>query len=309
MKRNVNWVLIILGPTATGKSKIAIEVAKKLKGEIVSADSRQIYKYMSIGTAKPTVEEISDIPYHLINIALPDEVFSAAQWSRLAREKIKDILGRKKFPIVCGGSGLYIRALTEGFFEGPGADENIRERLKKEAKEKGLETLFQCLLKIDPHTAIKISPTDEIRIVRALEIYELTGKPKSVLEKEGVYPEREFEFLKVGINMERAKLYERINQRVNEMLKRGLMEEVKKLKEMSYTPDLVSLDIFGYKDLFQYLEGKVDLTKAIDNFKRKTRNYAKRQLTWFRKEKDIVWVDGEDCKEAVEKVVNLVGEK
>ncbi|MCJ7508647.1 MAG: tRNA (adenosine(37)-N6)-dimethylallyltransferase MiaA [candidate division Zixibacteria bacterium] len=287
-------VLIILGPTAVGKTKVALEIADKLNGEIVSADSRQVYKYMDIGTAKPTSEEQRRVPHHLIDIINPDEKFSAAEYAKRATEAIYKILKKRKKPIVVGGSGLYIKALTEGLFEGPGANPKIRKKLEREAEELGNSHLYQRLKTIDPAAAKKIYPNDLKRIIRALEVYELTGKTISELHQKGTYFAPEFEFVKAGLGIDRKELYRRIEDRVDRMLSFGFVEEVRNLIKMGYSSKLNALDTLGYKEIFSYLQGETDLNGAIEKTKQSTRNYAKRQLTWFRKDKEIIWFDAKD---------------
>ncbi|MCJ7458296.1 MAG: tRNA (adenosine(37)-N6)-dimethylallyltransferase MiaA [candidate division Zixibacteria bacterium] len=286
-------ILTILGPTASGKTKVSLEIADIIKGEIVSADSRQIYRFMDIGTAKPGLEERKNIPHHLIDIVNPDEYFSAADYSTRAREAIKNILGRGKEPIVVGGSGLYLRALFKGIFKGPGKDEKIRSELKEKARKDGVEFLFNELEKKDPEAAKKIGPHNLVRIIRALEVYELTGKKISDLQKKGEYPPEEHNFVKIGLELDREHLYQRIDQRVEQMIKAGLVDEVKNLKVEGYDLRFAPLKTFGYKEIFHYLDGKISLDEAVQNIKLETRHYAKRQITWFKKEEGIFWIYAE----------------
>jgi tRNA dimethylallyltransferase len=286
-------ILTILGPTASGKTKVSLEIADILKGEIISADSRQIYRFMDIGTAKPGLEERKKVPHHLIGIVNPDEYFSAADYSTKAREAIKNILGRGKEPIVVGGSGLYLRALFKGIFKGPGKDEKLRSGLKEKAQKYGVEFLFNELEKKDPEAAKKIGPHNLVRIIRALEVYELTGKKISELQKKGEYPPEEHNFVKIGLELDREHLYQKIDQRVEQMIKAGLVDEVKSLKEKGYDLRFAPLRTFGYKEIFQHLDGKMSLDEATQNIKLETRHYAKRQITWFKKEEGIFWIDAE----------------
>ena len=286
-------ILTILGLTASGKTKVSLEIADILKGEIVSADSRQIYRFMDIGTAKPGLEERKKIPHHLIDIVNPDEYFSAADYSTKAREAIKNILGRGKEPIVVGGAGLYLRALFKGIFKGPGKDEEVRSKLKERAEKFGIDSLYEKLDKKDPEAAKKIGPHNLVRIIRALEVYELTGKKISELQKEGEYPPEEYDFVKIGLELDREQLYQRIDQRVEQMIKAGLVAEVKSLKEKGYDLRFAPLRTFGYKEIFHYLDGNMSLDEAVQNIKLETRHYAKRQITWFKKEEGIFWIDWE----------------
>jgi len=289
-----NSVLVILGPTCVGKTQLSLKFADIFKGEIVSFDSRQIYKWMDIGTAKPTKEERERIPHHLVDMVCPDDRFTAADYGKKAREVIRQITAQDRTPIAVGGSGLYLKALEEGFFEGPKADEDLRRRLEEEAQEFGEPHLFDKLKQIDPEAAKRIHPNDLVRIIRALEVHELTGKTISACQREGDYQPFPMNFVKIGLNIERAKLYQRIDLRVEQMIADGLLDEVKTLKERGYTPKLKALKSVGYQELFGYLEGKIDLPGAIENIKLNTRHYAKRQLTWFKKDSQIIWMDGED---------------
>ncbi|MFH0930585.1 MAG: tRNA (adenosine(37)-N6)-dimethylallyltransferase MiaA, partial [Candidatus Zixiibacteriota bacterium] len=245
-------------------------------------------------------------PHHLIDIVDPDQYFTAADYSRRAREALKEVVSKGKEPVIVGGSGLYLRALFKGIFKGPGRDEKIRQKLKDRAEKCGSESLYLELKKKDPEAAQKIGPHNLVRIIRALEVYELTGKRISDLQKEGEYPPEEYTFVKIGLNLNREKLYQRIEQRVEEMIKEGLIDEVESLKKKGYDLSLTPLRTFGYKEIFQYLEGEISLDEAIDKIKLNTRHYAKRQLTWFKKEEGIIWIDrGKlNLKEEILKVFN-----
>ncbi len=296
-----NLVLVILGPTCVGKTQVSLKLADILKGEIVSFDSRQMYKFMDIGTAKPTKEERDKIRHHMIDVVSPDEKFTAADYARMAREIIRQIARRNKQAIAVGGSGLYLRALNQGFFRGPKADEEIRNKLKREAQEFGEPHLFNKLKKVDSEAAKKIHPNDLVRVIRALEVYQLTGKPISAWQRDGDYEQFPMQFVKMGLNLEREQLYQRIDQRVEEMISSGFLDEVKMLREKGFTPHLKALKTVGYQELYAHLEGEVDLPTAIENIKLNTRHYAKRQLTWFKKDKEITWLDAED-QNLVEKI-------
>ena len=293
MLNPVGKVLVILGPTGVGKTKISLEVADKLNGEIICADSRQIYRFMDIGTAKPDPEQRKRIAHHLIDVVDPDQRFTAADFAREAKKIIKDLIGRGKPTIVTGGTGLYIRALTRGFFKGPKGDSKIREKLKKTAQKKGKEFLHKKLSNVDPEAAQSIHPNNLLRVIRALEVYEITGTPISHLQKQGEYDKSEFDFTKIGLNLDRKKLYEKIEKRVDEMMDQGLLDEVKRLKNLGFSKELTPLKTLGYKELFSYLGGDLSLFEAVELIKKNTRNYAKRQLTWFKKEEDLTWFDVE----------------
>ena len=305
----VSKVLVVVGPTGVGKTQVSLRLADILSGEIVSLDSRQVYEYMDIGTAKPTKEEMKRIAHHLIDVVYPDEKFTAAEYGRKAREVIREIIKKKKQPIVVGGSGLYLKALEKGFFQGPRGDEKLRERLKTEESKFGSHYLFEKLKGVDPKAAQRIHPHDSVRIVRALEVYELTGKPITLLQEEGVYEPFEMDFVKVGLTLDRQKLYERIDRRVEKMINEGFLDEVKGLKEKGYSSELKAFNSVGYKELFSYLGGKTDFQTAVERIKLNTRRYAKRQLTWFRKEKDIKWfdVEKEDLIDSILKYFKVCG--
>lgn len=298
-------VLFIVGPTASGKSRLALEIACMLGGEIVSADSRQIYKCMDIGTAKPGPEERSRAPHHLIDFLLPDALFSAGEFGRMARSKIEEIASRKKTALVVGGSGLYIRAAADGVFESRYRDEGVRTKLKHQAESSGAEALHRRLAEIDPDAAGKIHPNDLKRIVRALEVYELSGEPISQIRKTRTKP-GSFEPVFFGLDWKRADLYGRIDERVDEMIRNGLVQEVMKLKDMGYGPECNALDSVGYREVFQYFNGKISFDEMVSLVKQNTRRFAKRQLTWFRADKRIRWIavsEPGDWKELGVKVV------
>ena len=286
-------VLVILGPTGVGKTKVSLEVADRLEGEIVCADSRQIYRFMDIGTAKPKPEQRKRIVHHLIDIVNPDQKFTAADFAQQAKIIIGNLIEKGKPAILVGGTGLYIRALTKGFFKSPRGDTTVRERLNKWAQERGKDFLHKKLRQIDPEAAKKVHPNNVVRVIRALEVYELTGVPISQLQKSGDYPKKEFDFVKVGLNLGRRKLYEIIEKRVDKMMAEGLLQEARKLDRLGYSRELSPLKTLGYKELFSYLDGDLSLAEAVDLIKKNTRNYAKRQITWFKKEEDIVWFDAD----------------
>jgi tRNA dimethylallyltransferase len=304
----LNKVLVILGPTCVGKTQVSLKLADILKGEIVSFDSRQIYQCMDIGTAKPTKEERERIPHHLIDVILPDQKFSAADYGKKAREIITRIIEKGKQPIAVGGSGLYLNALTQGFFQGPPADEDIREKLKREAQKKGQDSLYDRLNNVDPQAAERIHPHDLVRIVRALEIYELTGKPISECQKNGYYEIFPISFLKIGLTLERSKLYQKINRRVMDMVEKGLLREVKGIIDSGYARELKAFKTVGYREMILHLSGYLAFEDAIEKIKINTRRYAKRQMTWFKKDKDIAWLDVTD-KNLFGKILRLLSQQ
>lgn len=298
-----------VGPTASGKTAVGIELAKRLDGEIISADSMAVYKGMDIGTAKPTPQERAEAVFHLIDVVCPDEDFSAAEFQRLAEEAVKDILRRGKQPILVGGTGLYIRALI-GRLNIPAAAPNreLRERLKAEAAQFGNETLLEKLRAVDPVTAGRLHPNDQKRIIRALEVHALTGVPISHFHATAGTTEVAYHVRLFGLTMSRHALYQNIERRVDDQIRAGLVEEVRALLDKGYSPDLPAMKGLGYKQIAGYLVGEYDLRTAIDLVKRDTRRFAKRQLTWFRAEPGIHWIDVENRNpsQTADEILSLV---
>jgi tRNA dimethylallyltransferase len=281
-------VPIIVGPTAIGKTSIALAMAQKMPVEVVSADSRQIYRYLNIGTAKPSKTELKQVKHHLVDFLRPDEYFSAGMFSRIGRKIITQIISRKKTPLVAGGSGLYINALVDGFFRLEIRDKKVRNSLRKRVLTESVETLHEELKTIDPVLAEKISNNDKQRIIRALEVYLVTGQRLSHLQETQSTP-ADFEPLFYGLTAEREYLYERINARVDQMINRGLLSEVSELKRRGYSPELNSLNTVGYKEVFHYIDNDLSYDEMLESIKRNTRHYAKRQLTWFKRDSRIKW--------------------
>ncbi|HOK30403.1 MAG TPA: tRNA (adenosine(37)-N6)-dimethylallyltransferase MiaA [bacterium] len=295
-------IIVIGGPTASGKTQLAIDWALKLDGEIVSCDSRQIYKFMDIGTAKPTLEERSLIPHHLVDLIYPDETMTAGEFQKLAREIIKDIHSRGKVPFLVGGTGLYIRSVIRDIVFPPKVDEYYRKFIKDRINREGLGSVYNELCKIDPVTAGKISPNDEIRITRALEVYYATGTPISFYRK-GIdvdYPE--YEVIYLVLNPPRDILYRRIEERVDKMIQLGLVEETRHLLDMGYSPELSSLQTLGYREIIKYLKGMYDLESTIEEIKKETRRYAKRQSTWFRNEIRVRLITYEEAEDVFREI-------
>ena len=289
MKKNL---VIITGPTASGKSAAAVETAKILNGEIVSADSMQIYKYMDIGSAKVTIDEMQGIPHYMIDIVEPDFDFSVALYREMAGKYIDDITARGKLPIVTGGTGLYINSLTYPLdFTDADEDLEYREHLYSLSKEYGNVYIHEMLKDIDIKTYERLHPNDIKRIVRALEVYKLTGKTMTEYNEMAKDMDIEFNLAYIGLAMNRQKLYDRINKRVDVMFDNGLIDEVKKLKEMGYNKSMNSMQGIGYKELFDYLNGIYSLDEVKDIIKQSSRRYAKRQITWFKRDKRIYWID------------------
>lgn len=285
-------LLVIVGPTAIGKTAISIDVAKKLNGEIISADSMQIYKFMDIGTAKVKPEEMNGVPHYLIDVVYPDEEFTVADFKYYAEKYIKQITDSTKVPIVAGGTGLYLNSLVyELKFTRVKKNDEFRKQCEEIASLYGNQFLYKKLSEVDPETSDRISPNDKKRIIRALEIYHETGKPMSYYNKNFRTEVDKYNLTMIGLNTDRAKLYSRINERVDTMINEGLIEEVKNLLNMGYHKNLTSMQAIGYKEIISYLEGEVELEEAIEILKRNTRRFAKRQLTWFRRDDRIKWID------------------
>jgi len=284
-------LVILLGPTGVGKSELGIQLAEQFGGEILNADSMQVYRYMDIGTAKPSKEQRGRVRHHLIDLVNPDQSFNANLY-RLCGRKIIDQLYQERKPMwVVGGTGLYIKALTQGLFPSPQIDPAIRERLRKEAEEKGKDFLYQRLKEVDPKTASTLHPNDQFRIIRALEVFDSTGVPISFFREQHRFGERPYRTLKIGLEMGREYLYERINQRVDRMVEQGFVEEVKGLLEMGYGPELKSMQSLGYKQMVQFLLKKMGWDETLRQIKRDTRHYAKRQWTWFKADPEVRWFD------------------
>ncbi len=296
-------VIVICGPTASGKTALSIELAKKINGEIVSSDSMQIYKDMDIGTAKPTVEEMQGIKHYLIGYVSPEERYSVADYKKDAKKVIKEILGKGKMPIIVGGTGLYIDSLIyEIEYQDIKFDEKYRKELEQEAEEKGLEELYKRAKQIDEKAIEKISPTDKKRILRVLEIYHATGKTKTEQEMESRKKEVEFDYQVYALNWDREKLYDRINKRVDIMIEQGLIQEVEQILK-KYDKFPTAMQGLGYKEVVDYLNGKYTKEEMIEKIKMETRRYAKRQLTWFRKNKQTKWLNAEDD---LQKNINII---
>lgn len=300
-------LIVLTGPTAVGKTSLSISLAKAAEGEIISADSMQVYKHMDIGSAKITKEEMEGIPHYLIDVLEPNEEFHVVRFQEMAKEAMKKIYSRKKIPILTGGTGFYIQAVVKDIdFSMDTEKSSVRMHLEKLAEEKGGEYLHQLLAQKDPESAQKIHPNNIKRVIRALEYYELTGEKISLHnEKEGekVSPYNTAYFV---LNDCRERLYERIDRRVDQMLEQGLVEEVRHLARMGYTRDMVSMQGLGYKEILAYLEGDCTLEEAVYILKRDTRHFAKRQLTWFRREKDVIWVNKPDFNYDNKKILEYI---
>ncbi len=294
-------VVVVAGPTASGKTALGVEIAKAFDGEVVSADSMQIYKGMDIATAKPTKEEMQEIPHHLIDFLDREKAFSVADYVELAGEKIRDITSRGKLPVIVGGTGLYISSLIDNIkFPDIKSDPNIRMKIEKEMEEKGREAVFERLKACDPETAAELHYNNTVRVIRALEVFEITGRKLSNFKEESRLEPSPYDAVMLGLNYsDRQKLYERINLRVDKMVEEGLIEEARAVYMTGQMK--TAANAIGFKELIPYFENKADLDECIDKIKQETRRYAKRQLTWFRKNAKIQWVllDEFDNKEKI----------
>ncbi|NPA48359.1 MAG: tRNA (adenosine(37)-N6)-dimethylallyltransferase MiaA [Thermodesulfobacteria bacterium] len=286
-EKNIPLVAIV-GPTGVGKTEVACFLAENLNGEVVNFDSIQVYKHLEIGAAKPTPEELARAPHHLLGILELDEEFNAARFVELADAAIAEIHQRGRQPILAGGTGLYLKALLHGLFE-VGDVSEARQKLKERLQKEGLASLYRELQEIDPETAGKISPRDWVRTLRALEVYYTTGKTFSELARAHAFRKRRYPCLKIGLYLPREELYQRLNSRVDKMLEAGFLDEVRSLLERGYSPELKPLQSIGYRHMIAYLQGKVPFEEAVRLMKRDTRRYAKRQLSWFRKDPEVKW--------------------
>jgi tRNA dimethylallyltransferase len=281
--------VVICGPTGVGKTRAAIAAAQRFNGEIISADSVQIYRRLDIGSAKPTQAERTAIPHHLVDFLEPDAAFDARRFTQMASALIQKISAAGKTPFVVGGTGLYIKALLYGLFEPPAACRGLRRRLQQEAAEHGGPALHRRLAACDPEAAGRIHPNDAVRITRALEIYEATGRPISDFHARHRFAESPFRAFKIGLQLDRTQLYERINRRVEAMLAEGLLAEAAKLLEMGFDPGLKPLQSLGYRHMIAHLNGTLSMAEAVRTLQRDTRRYAKRQMTWFAADPTICW--------------------
>lgn len=284
-------LLVIVGPTASGKSALALRLAQQLDAEIVNADSMQVYRGMDIGTAKPNAEERGSVPHHLLDVADPDRLFSAADFAEAADTAIADITARGKRVIVVGGTGLYIRALLKGLVDSPSGAGEIRAALQAEAARIGNEAMLEQLRQVDPEAAARMHPNNLVRIIRALEVYRMTGVPLSRYQQEHDFGGERYRVLQIGIRTDRAELYRRIEERVDAMIAGGLEGEVRRLLAAGWDRKLKAMRSIGYKEMTARLAGECTQDEAVALIKRDTRRYAKRQLTWFNAERDILWLE------------------
>ena len=301
-------IVVISGPTASGKTSLGVDLALAFDGEIISADSMQVYRGMDVGTAKPTLEERKGIPHYLLDVADPDEEFNAAIFHSMAVPRIDDIGSRGKNCLVVGGTGLYIRSLLDGLFECPPADTELREALSREWDSSGSEVLYERLAGLDPEAAGKIHRHDRVRIIRALEVLHLTRRRFSDLTKEHAFGGRTFRVLKLCLEVDRQKLYDLIDKRSLAMVEKGLVEETEGLLAKGYSPDLKPMKAIGYRHMIKYLKGDWSLDEAIGELQKDTRRYAKRQLTWFRADPEVDWIEPGNFQMFEEKVKKFLME-
>ncbi len=300
-----NKILCIVGPTGSGKTYLSQLIAEKISVEILSADSRQIYKYLDIGTAKPSTHFLKNIQHYFINELEPTESFNAGDFAIHSKKRIEEIFLRNKTPLIVGGTGLYIRSLLDGIFNGPPADNELRNELLKKYSEDGGESLLKELNEVDSDSAKKMLPSNKLRIIRALEVFKITGKPISQLQKEQTKP-IEYEVQQVALLWDRKKLYSNINERTDEMFSNGFIEEVISLKNKGFNAILQSLQTVGYKEIFAYLREEITLKRAVELTKQNSRRFAKRQMTWFRADSRIQWypISGkEDFPKIAEQII------
>lgn len=300
-------LIILTGATAVGKTKLSIELAKAVNGEIISADSMQVYKHMDIGSAKIKKEEMCGVPHHLIDVLEPDEEFHVVRFQEMAKQAMEEIYAKGKVPILAGGTGFYIQAVVKDIdFSKETEKSPVREELEKLAEEKGCAYLHERLQQVDPKSAEKIHANNVKRVIRALEYFELTRKPISLHNEEEAAKESPYNVAYFVLNDVRERLYERIDARVDAMLQEGLVEEVSGLAKKGYTKDMVSMQGLGYKEILSYLDGSYTLDEAVYILKRDTRHFAKRQLTWFKREKDVIWVNKQDFHYEENEILNYI---
>lgn len=298
-------LIILTGPTAVGKTKASIGLAKAVDGEIISADSMQVYRHMDIGSAKIKPEEMEGIPHHLIDVLEPDDEFHVVKFQQLAKKAMREIWERRHIPIVTGGTGFYIQALLYDIdFDENEKEDACRKELEAYAREHGAEALHEKLALVDPASAEMIHPNNIKRVIRALEFYEQTGKRISEHNETQRQRESPYAFAYFVLTDDRAHLYERINRRVDQMIEEGLVNEVQALKDKGYTKQLVSMQGLGYKEILDYLDGNCTLEEAIYTIKRDTRHFAKRQLTWFKRERDVIWINKQSFGYEAEQILD-----
>jgi tRNA dimethylallyltransferase len=299
-KKNENQrspLVVVCGPTGIGKTTAAIDIARRFDGEIIGADAMQVYRRMEIGTAKPSADEQALVRHHLIDVVEPDEPFDAYRYCELARQAAAELQAREVLPVVAGGTGLYIKALLYGVFQGDPPDPRLRRRLQEEAARRGPRALHRRLEDIDPEAAERIHPNDSFRIIRALETVEATGETITAHQNRHRFQDSPYRVFKIGLHMDRDRLYERINNRVESMLQSGFVQEVQHLLAAGCSPELKSMQSLGYRHVVAYLQDRLSWEEAVRTMKRDHRRYAKRQLTWFRSDPQIVWTEPQQISE------------
>ncbi len=301
-------LIVICGPTGVGKTSTTIRLGQAFGGEIINADSMQVYRRMDIGTAKPTAAEQACVPHHLVDLVDPDHQFNAAAFAARGHTIIARLHQQGKLPFLAGGTGLYIKALLYGLFDTVPRDQPLRKRLKEELDQRGSQQMHSRLAACDPLTAARLHPNDKVRILRALEVFESTGRPMVAWQQEHRFSETHYRVLKIGLTRERSQLYQRIDQRVDVMLAQGLEAEVRELLNNGYPSSLKSMQSIGYRHLCDYLEGRSSLETAVRTLKRDTRRYAKRQLTWFMADPEILWFEPEQTVSIAETIEGFIAD-
>ena len=301
-------VVVIVGPTAVGKSRVAVEVAKAFETEVLTADSRQVYRGMDVGTDKPASAERQGIPHRLIDLVNPDESFNTGLYRSQALDEIERLYRACRLPLVVGGTGLYVRTLLKGLCGAPPTDPIVRAVLRQEAKDQGHDRLYARLVAVDPVAAARLHPRDESKVMRALEVCQLSGRRMSEFQQEHGFAERPFSTLIIGLNRDRAALYRRIEERIDWQLAHGLVEETKQLLAQGYQLDSAAMKGLGYRQIAEHLAGEYDAAEMVRRFKRDTRHYSKRQLTWFRKEPGIQWVTIEESESVQHTAALVIGQ-
>jgi tRNA dimethylallyltransferase len=298
----------MVGPTAVGKSRVAIEVAKAFETEVLTADSRQVYRGMDVGTDKPVPEERQGVPHRLIDLVNPDESFNAGLYRRRALDEIERLYLDCRLPLVVGGTGLYVRTLLKGLCDAPPTDPIVRTALRQEAKDQGYDRLYARLVAVDPVAAAGVHPRDESKVIRALEVHQLSGRRMSEFQQEHGFAERPFSALIIGLNRDRDALYRRIEERIDLQLAHGLIEETKQLLALGYQGSSAAMKGLGYRQVAEHLAGEYDVAEMVRRFKRDTRHFSKRQMTWFRKEPGIQWLTIEESESAQHTAELVVGQ-
>jgi len=301
-------VVVLVGPTAVGKSRVAVEVAKAFETEVLTADSRQVYRGMDVGTDKPVPEERQGVPHRLIDLVNPDESFNTGLYRRQALDEIERLYRDLRLPLVVGGTGLYVRTLIKGLCDAPPADPIVRAALRQDAKDQGHDRLYARLVAVDPVAAARLHPRDESKVIRALEVYQLSGRRMSEFQEEHGFAERPFSVLIIGLNRDRNVLYRRIEERIDWQLAHGLIEETTQLLAQGYQRDSAAMKGLGYRHVAEHLAGEYDVAEMVRRFKRDTRHFSKRQMTWFRKEPGIQWLTIEESESARHSAGLVIGQ-